>query len=1164
MPIANSYTPQPAPWIGPVVSNTVPIVPGVATGTNPIEPPHVPPTIDPVPVKPGVATGTNPPPPPPFVPSSTPADVVISNVTFTVADLSNTVTATSNFVVQGNSITIVNNPSVLNFIGSGVSTTSGGNGIVNITINSTSTRSAGMRYAVQYAGANGLFDATSNFAFDPVNKMVKIGIAQLNEPYDLNLNGNLIVGQIHSQTGAQPFGAGYAEFGRIRYIDDAGYANAGYPSVYGFRQVPGEPNIYENWMCVVNEPGHEADTSTALVMGQGRPNGASTLFGISVNNTNPRGSNTRGIYSEPSASGWKQILNLTGKDLFLPKLTEATGPKTLVYDPNDGRVSYTNGSAGSSINVQKEGANVVVGTNVFNFIGNGVYVANVNNVATVTIPGGIGVQSNGTNVILGTRMLNFVGSYVRVTEANSIATITFSDPGGVAVQSNGGLVLSATKTFNFTGNAVRTSNVSNVATVSINALQGVNVKSSGVDFVSLANAFNFVGSGVSVSNIAGVATINISGGGGIVVKKDGVTTVQVANILDFQGAGFSVVNNPNGTASISLANSTGGVQVRNQGNTIINVANTFNFIGNGVTASNVGGVATIRINSTGGNLGTNPYQLVFADANGIASSNPLLTIQNPTNNIDGGAALQIGASPYSTGGGNTTQGMLYFTDSTESSVYPYPSASIRYQYGGSTFDKGIKISPWYNYNGTTNFASGVGLGTWRRASQASTHGTKVTLNAGDTGAGVHGVYIGQGAIDFFPDYGTGNSSGLSYVILPAAFTANGATDRYVGQISVNAYKNPGVPQWSLGWKDSDPLNPNETNERIPGNRNIIWDSNNRVSINDANLTESFNVKGNIRIQATGANNGTGIKFADGTFQYTAATGGGGGAPGGDNPQLQFNNNGVFGGIPTVTYANIFGDRYLTVGGDSNLDAAVIFNYGNANNFGVIGVASSENNQPMVMGYAGANRSKVAVEPGENGNIIMALGTANGTIQMGAVENIEITGGSAGQVLTTAGDGNLSWTTVSGGGGGISTVQDEGSTVVTNATTINFVGSGVTATNVGGVATVTIPGGGGGGDTIYDLGNVTGTVNLNVNNGNIQTCTLTGNTYFNLAGVTSGQSITLIITQGPGGNKIATWSGRMRWASSYKTLSTAEAAIDMVNMVNVNYLYYATLTTGYTE
>jgi hypothetical protein len=51
------------------------------------------------------------------------------------------------------------------------------------------------------------------------------------------------------------------------------------------------------------------------------------------------------------------------------------------------------------------------------------------------------------------------------------------------------------------------------------------------------------------------------------------------------------------------------------------------------------------------------------------------------------------------------------------------------------------------------------------------------------------------------------------------------------------------------------------------------------------------------------------------------------------------------------------------------------------------------------------------------------------------------------------------------GGGDITVQDEGSALATAATTLNFVGAGVTASGAGATKTITIPGGGGGGNTI---------------------------------------------------------------------------------------------------
>jgi hypothetical protein len=58
---------------------------------------------------------------------------------------------------------------------------------------------------------------------------------------------------------------------------------------------------------------------------------------------------------------------------------------------------------------------------------------------------------------------------------------------------------------------------------------------------------------------------------------------------------------------------------------------------------------------------------------------------------------------------------------------------------------------------------------------------------------------------------------------------------------------------------------------------------------------------------------------------------------------------------------------------------------------------------------------------------------------------------------------------SGGGGGSSiTIQDEGGSLTTAATTINFVGDGVTASGTGATKTITISGGGGGGSSLGDL------------------------------------------------------------------------------------------------
>lgn len=54
--------------------------------------------------------------------------------------------------------------------------------------------------------------------------------------------------------------------------------------------------------------------------------------------------------------------------------------------------------------------------------------------------------------------------------------------------------------------------------------------------------------------------------------------------------------------------------------------------------------------------------------------------------------------------------------------------------------------------------------------------------------------------------------------------------------------------------------------------------------------------------------------------------------------------------------------------------------------------------------------------------------------------------------------NIILTSSIGGGGGSITVKDEGSTLTTTATSLDFVGAGVTATNSGGDVTITINGG----------------------------------------------------------------------------------------------------------
>ena len=66
----------------------------------------------------------------------------------------------------------------------------------------------------------------------------------------------------------------------------------------------------------------------------------------------------------------------------------------------------------------------------------------------------------------------------------------------------------------------------------------------------------------------------------------------------------------------------------------------------------------------------------------------------------------------------------------------------------------------------------------------------------------------------------------------------------------------------------------------------------------------------------------------------------------------------------------------------------------------------------------------------------------------------------------------------GGGGGGVTVQDEGVTLATTATTLNFVGAGVVASGTGATKTITIAGGGGGAGEVVEFVNDNTTINMN--------------------------------------------------------------------------------------
>ena len=187
----------------------------------------------------------------------------------------------------------------------------------------------------------------------------------------------------------------------------------------------------------------------------------------------------------------------------------------------------------------------------------------------------------------------------------------------------------------------------------------------------------------------------------------------------------------------------------------------------------------------------------------------------------------------------------------------------------------------------------------------------------------------------------------------------------------------------------------------------------------------------------------------GKISLEASSGGGGGGGSLNNvvedttPQLGGNLDINGNDIVSVSNANI--DILPNGTGKINLD-------GNGSTSGItvsdglIEMRSSTGSVATIDMYCEVNNAhKVTLRPPAHanfsGNVLFQLPNSNGT---------------SGQYLQTDGNGVTSWATVSGGGGGSAiTIKEEGSALSTAATSLNFVGAGVTASGTGGDKTITI-------------------------------------------------------------------------------------------------------------
>jgi hypothetical protein len=179
----------------------------------------------------------------------------------------------------------------------------------------------------------------------------------------------------------------------------------------------------------------------------------------------------------------------------------------------------------------------------------------------------------------------------------------------------------------------------------------------------------------------------------------------------------------------------------------------------------------------------------------------------------------------------------------------------------------------------------------------------------------------------------------------------------------------------------------------------------------------------------------------GNLSWVEQSGGGGGNgnPGGLNTQIQFNDNGSFGGDGSFTWNK--NTNYLSLGGNANITGTLnVFTTLNAVNLNVTGDSYFSGNilGGNVTGNLNVANLTTTGTANFTGNTTLANTTLNAittvpltkiltingnlnantspNVTLGTVGNIRIFGGNNGYVLTTDGAGNLSWAAGGGGGG----------------------------------------------------------------------------------------------------------------------------------------------------
>jgi hypothetical protein len=968
--------------------------------------------------------------------------------------------------VQDEGANVVVNATTINFTGNAVAASNVG-GVATITINSSSGNGtpAGSDSELQYNNA-GAFGANLNLAYDAGNANFSVG--DWDSAWSNAVTGEAI-GNLHVR--------GEILVGTNPLLDDT----------YGTIRMLGTTNAYgvtsesSGMLVLTNE---EASWHQAIVLADTRVGQNGTIFAVTVldGNTTP---------SNGQEANWQVAMDVQGTGFYVPVISAATTSNALFFDPTTGKVTYgATSNVSSSIAIQEEGTNVVATANTINFVGNGVTASNVSGVATITIPGGgsstIIVQDEGANVVAAANTINFVGNGVTASNVGGVATVTISggnsnaNPGGAntQVQYNDDGVFGGTAGFTFdktttvfTANklvATSTANLGNVGNVTITGgsnnfilttdgtgnLNWANLSSNTIGNIAAGGANtqvqynddgilggnpgmtfdesltkltanNFVAS--STANLGNVGNVTITGGSAnyvlttdgagnltwsaasgasaIAVQEEGTNVVATANTLNFVGNGVTA-SNVGGVATITIpGGGSSSIVVQDEGTNVVASANTINFLGNGVTASNVGGVATITIDGSGTPGGTDT-QVQYNDT-GVFGGNPGFIFNEANtlvtaNNFKATSTANLGnvGNVTITGGSNN---FILTTDG---------SGNLRWGNGSSISNVaagGANTQVQYNDDG---ILGGNPAFTFDEGNTLIT-ANNLTVSSITRLGNVGNVKITGGSNNFILT--TDGSGNLNWSNLSSNTIGNIAAGGANTQVQ---YNDDGI----LGGNPGMTFNEGTT----------TLSANNFIAISTANLGNVGNVtitggSANFVLTTNGSGNLTWANVANGGIGNIAA--------GGANTQVQYNDNGILGGNPGMIFDE--GNTRLTANNFVASSTANLGNVGNvritggSNNFilttdgsGNLNWANLSSNTIGNIAAGGANTQIQYNDDGilggnpafvfDEGNTLITANniTVSSITRLGNVGNVRITGGSNNFILTTDGSGNLNWSNLS--------------------------------------------------------------------------------------------------------------------------------------------------------